>query len=93
MVADPTDPNIVYAGEYGGIMTRYDHRTGQARNVSRDPVQPVAASAPAKLQYRFQWTAPILVSPHDPKTVYHGAQRALPHPRRRADVGDASAAT
>ena len=42
--ADPSDPNIVYAGEYGGIMTRYDHRTGQARNVTRLPVQPVAAS-------------------------------------------------
>ena len=40
-VADPTDPNIVYAGEYGGIMTRYDHRTGQARNVTGWPVQPV----------------------------------------------------
>ena len=23
-------------------------------------------------RYRFQWTAPIAVSPHDPKTVYHG---------------------
>ena len=43
-VADPSDPNIVYAGEYGGIMTRYDHRTGQARNITRQPVQPVAAS-------------------------------------------------
>ena len=25
------DPNIVYAGEYGGIITRYDHRTRQSR--------------------------------------------------------------
>ena len=40
-VADPADPDIVYAGEYGGIMTRYDHRTGQARNITRQPVQPI----------------------------------------------------
>ena len=34
MVSDPRDPNIVYAGEYLGIITRYDHRTGESRNVS-----------------------------------------------------------
>ena len=91
-VPDPTDPNIVYAGEYGGILTRYDHRTRQARNVSVYR-QPVAASTPAELKYRFQWTAPILVSPHDPKTVYHARQRPVPHARRRADVGDDQPAT
>ena len=40
-VADPTDPNIVYAGEYLGIITRYDHRTRQARNVDRLTRQPL----------------------------------------------------
>jgi photosystem II stability/assembly factor-like uncharacterized protein len=71
-VADPTDPNIVYAGEYGGIMTRYDHRTGQARNVTVNQFNPSGID-PAKMKYRFQWTAPILISKHDPKTVYHAA--------------------
>ena len=37
---DPTDPNIVYAGEYGGYISRYDHRTRQARNVSVYPYNP-----------------------------------------------------
>ena len=45
------------------------------------------------MKYRFQWTAPILISPHDPKTVYHAGQRPVPHPRRRADVGEGVAAT
>src|SRR5205085_3050265 len=27
---------------------------------------------PAELKYRFQWTAPVMISVHDPKTVYHG---------------------
>ncbi|MBX9584755.1 MAG: hypothetical protein K2X87_31005 [Gemmataceae bacterium] len=70
--ADPSDPNVVYAGEYGGIMTRYDHRTGQARNVTVNQVNPSGID-PAKMKYRFQWTAPILISQHDPKTVYHAA--------------------
>jgi photosystem II stability/assembly factor-like uncharacterized protein len=69
---DPSDPNIVYAGEYGGIITRYDHRTRQARNVSVYPFNPSGYGA-EDLRYRFQWTAPILVSPHDAKVVYHAA--------------------
>jgi hypothetical protein len=70
-VPDPSDPNIVYAGEYGGIMTRYDHRTRQARNVTINQWNPSGID-PFKHKYRFQWTAPILVSQHEPKTVYHG---------------------
>jgi photosystem II stability/assembly factor-like uncharacterized protein len=69
-VTDPTDPNIVYAGEYGGIMTRYDHRTRQSRNITVNQWNPSGID-PSKHKYRFQWTAPILVSVHDPKTVYH----------------------
>ena len=69
-VADPSDPNIVYAGEYGGIMTRYDNRTKQSRNVTINQWNPSGID-PFKHKYRFQWTAPILVSQHDPKTVYH----------------------
>ncbi len=70
--ADPRDPNIVYAGEYGGIMTRYDHRTGQARNITINQFNPSGID-PAKMKYRFQWTAPILLSQHEPGTVYHAA--------------------
>jgi photosystem II stability/assembly factor-like uncharacterized protein len=70
-VADPSDPDVVYAGEYLGILTRYDRRTRQARNVSAWPDNPSGHGASFP-RYRFQWTAPIAVSPHDPKTVYHG---------------------
>lgn len=70
--ADPSDPDSVYAGEYGGIMTRYDHRTGQARNITVNQFNPSGID-PAKMKFRFQWTAPILISKHDPKTVYHAA--------------------
>jgi len=70
-VPDPSDPNIVYAGEYGGYISRYDHRTRQARNVSVLPTNTSGHGA-ADLRYRLNWTAPILISPHDPKTIYHG---------------------
>jgi len=71
--SDPSDPNIVYAGEYLGILTRYDHRTGESRNVSAWPENP-SGKGGEEMKYRFQWTAPIAGSPHDPKVVYHGAQ-------------------
>ncbi len=69
---DPSDPNIVYAGEYGGYISRYDHRTRQAINASAYPDNPSGHGA-ADQRYRFNWTAPILISPHDPNTIYHGA--------------------
>ncbi|MCI0683152.1 MAG: hypothetical protein L0Y71_13705 [Gemmataceae bacterium] len=71
-LADPTDPNIVYSGEYAGILTRYDHRTRQARSIAIYPTNPSGQGA-VEQRYRFQWTAPILISPHDHKTLYHGA--------------------
>ena len=72
VVAKPDDPDIVYAGEYLGYISRYDHRTGQARNVSVYPENGSGHGA-EDLKYRFQWTAPIAVSPHDPNVIYHGA--------------------
>jgi photosystem II stability/assembly factor-like uncharacterized protein len=73
VVSDPADPNIVYAGEYLGIITRYDRRTGESRNVSAWPENP-SGHGGVDMRYRFQWTAPIASSPHDPKVIYHGAQ-------------------
>jgi photosystem II stability/assembly factor-like uncharacterized protein len=73
VVSDASDPNIVYAGEYLGIITRYDYRTRSARNVSAWPENP-SGHGGVDMKYRFQWTAPIAASPHDPKVIYHGAQ-------------------
>lgn len=71
-VPDPSNPNIVYAGEYSGIITRYDHRQRQARHVGIYPYSQ-SGHGGEDLKYRFQWTAPILVSRHDPRVVYHAA--------------------
>jgi photosystem II stability/assembly factor-like uncharacterized protein len=65
----PKDSQIVFAGSYGGLITRYDHRTGQLRDVSPYPNNPMGAGADV-LKYRFQWNFPILFSPHDQNTLY-----------------------
>jgi len=70
-VHDPSDPNIVWAGEYQGILTRFDNRTGMVRPVSAYP-ESWSGHGAADARFRFQWTAPIAMSPHDPKVVYHG---------------------
>jgi photosystem II stability/assembly factor-like uncharacterized protein len=72
VVSDPAEPDFVYAGEYLGYLSRYDHRTRQAKNVSAWPDNP-SGWAGEQMRYRFQWTAPIAVSPHPPHAVYHGA--------------------
>jgi photosystem II stability/assembly factor-like uncharacterized protein len=68
----PGDPEVVYAGSYDGYLTRFDHRTGQLRDVNPYPDNPMGWGAEGA-KYRFQWTFPIVVSPHDPNTVYAGS--------------------
>ncbi len=68
----PADPNIVYAGEYLGYISAFDSRTRQARNISAWPENP-SGHGGVDMRYRFQWTAPIALSPHDPHVLYHGA--------------------
>jgi photosystem II stability/assembly factor-like uncharacterized protein len=70
---DPTDPLIVYAGSYGGEITRYDHRTGERLAANPWPVNPIGWAA-ADVKHRFQWTEPIVFSPHDPKTLYFAGE-------------------
>jgi photosystem II stability/assembly factor-like uncharacterized protein len=62
---DPTDYNIVYAESQNGGVVRYDLHSG--RNTS---IKPTARSGqPA---YRFNWETPLMISSHDPKTIYIG---------------------
>ncbi len=75
---DPYDHNIVWssasgAGGGGGIVSRWDARTGQYREVEVWPESTIGHSADS-LRYRFQWTFPLLVSPHDRNTIYVTSQ-------------------
>ncbi|HEX3530863.1 MAG TPA: exo-alpha-sialidase [Thermoanaerobaculia bacterium] len=76
IVADPTDPEVVYGGSYGGFINRLDHATGEMRDVNAWP-EDVMGWGAADLKYRFQWNFPIVFSPNDqkaPHTLYTAAQ-------------------
>jgi photosystem II stability/assembly factor-like uncharacterized protein len=70
----PPDPNIVYAADYQGNITRFDKRIGQVKAITEQPELSDGGGA-ARLEHRFQWTAPVVISPHDPDTLYHGGER------------------
>jgi photosystem II stability/assembly factor-like uncharacterized protein len=75
---DPVDPNIVWSsasgsGSIGGIVERYDLRNGQVRRVEVWPDQTNGSPA-SDLKYRFVWTFPLTISPHDHKKLYVGSQ-------------------
>ena len=72
VVPYPPNPNIVFAGSYDGLITKYDHETGTEEDINPWPDNPMGWPA-APLKYRFQWTAPIALSPHDPNVLYMGA--------------------
>ncbi|MGH7625388.1 MAG: WD40/YVTN/BNR-like repeat-containing protein, partial [Gemmatimonadaceae bacterium] len=67
----PDSTNIVYAGSYA-YLSRLDLKTGQQRDIIPWPDNPMGHSA-QDLKYRFQWTFPLLISPHDPATLYLGS--------------------
>ncbi|HMA42585.1 MAG TPA: hypothetical protein VKO86_01115 [Gemmatimonadales bacterium] len=72
-IPDTVDNATVWSGCYDGGLEVYDVRTDQARNVR---VWPEAAYGwrPADLKYRWNWTFPIAISPHDHHRVYVGSQ-------------------
>ncbi len=72
VVARPDNPDIVYGGSYGGYLIRYDHGDGDTRAINVWPDNPMGWGA-AELKYRFNWNFPLMISPHDPDTLYAAA--------------------
>jgi photosystem II stability/assembly factor-like uncharacterized protein len=77
-VVDPEDSRWLYNASQNGAIQRVDQRTGTSRSIRPAPPQ-------GRPTYRFNWTAPILVSPHNSRTIYIGAQVLL----RSVNRGDA----
>ncbi|MBP7272668.1 MAG: glycosyl hydrolase [Saprospiraceae bacterium] len=69
IAVDPLNYDIVYAGSYGGYLTRKDHITKQERAINPYPDNPIGHGAEDCL-YRFQWNFPIFFSPHNKKKLY-----------------------
>lgn len=66
-------PDIIYAGSYGGEITRLNINTGDMQNVMHYPQMEIGVAA-SDLRYRFNWNAPIRVSRHNPKALYYVSQ-------------------
>ena len=72
-VPDTIDGRTVWSGCYDAGLERFDLQTKMARAVEPWPEAGYGV-APKDLKYRFQWTFPITISPHDHNTVYVGSQ-------------------
>jgi photosystem II stability/assembly factor-like uncharacterized protein len=67
---DPTNPNIIYAQwQYGGLV-RYDRQSGERIGIKPQPGKGEAA-------FRWNWDAPLLISPHDSKTLFFCANKVF----------------
>ncbi|MFQ5811469.1 MAG: glycosyl hydrolase, partial [Armatimonadota bacterium] len=73
---DPDDPVLVYAGCYQGQISVWDARTRSARPIMAYPYLGLGM-LPKDMRYRFNWNAPIVVSPHDPRLIYHAGNVLL----------------
>jgi photosystem II stability/assembly factor-like uncharacterized protein len=65
---DPTDHRVVYGESQDGRMSRIDRLTNERTSVRPEP----AEGEPA---YRWNWDTAMMLSPHDPRTIYVGANR------------------
>jgi hypothetical protein len=72
---DPTDPSVVYAESQEGNIVRYDVKTGERKSIQPQPRF-------GEQNLRFNWSAPILISPHDHNTVYFAANYLFRSPNR-----------
>jgi photosystem II stability/assembly factor-like uncharacterized protein len=73
IASDPRNPDIYYAGSYGGLITRLDRRVGQEREINPYPDNPMGYAS-ADIAERFQWTFPIVLAPTDPGVIYVASQ-------------------
>jgi photosystem II stability/assembly factor-like uncharacterized protein len=74
---DPKDPNTVYAEMQNGGLVRFDRRTGERVSIQPQPKKGDPAA-------RWNWDAPIMISPHSNTRLYFGSQKLY----RSDDRGD-----
>jgi len=75
---DPENPNIAYAQAQYGWLVRYDRASGE-----KTPIQPMPGKD--EKAYRWNWDSPLLISPHDNKTLYFCANKVFKSENRGDD--------
>ncbi len=78
---DPTDYNVIYAESQNGNVRRVDLRTGEQKSIrptaptEQNPSSNIRPIPPVGTQLKFNWNTPLLLSPHNPRTLYAGGNR------------------
>jgi photosystem II stability/assembly factor-like uncharacterized protein len=72
---DPTDHRVIYAESQEGYMSRVDRTTNERKSVK--PEAPLSGKP-----FRWNWDTPMLISPHNPATIYAGGDRLFRSPDR-----------
>ncbi|MBN1224957.1 MAG: hypothetical protein JXB23_17035 [Candidatus Aminicenantes bacterium] len=65
---DPTDHTTIYNESQSGRLYLVDLTTREEKGIRPVPEDPGE-------EYRWNWSCPLVISPHDPKTVYYGGNR------------------
>ncbi len=86
---DPNDPRYTYAGCYLGLIDEFDTETRTSRSI-KVYEETGLGRLTRDARYRFNWNAPIHVSLHDPKVIYHGANVLLKSTNRGYDWSEVS---
>ncbi len=74
-VVDPTDPSIVYVESQNGTVSRLELKTGERKSIKPE-------ARPGEKRYRFDWNSPIVISPHNNRTIYFAGNRVFRSPDR-----------
>jgi photosystem II stability/assembly factor-like uncharacterized protein len=75
---DPTNPDLVYSESQDGNLQRRNLKTGESRNIRPEE------DSDKVPRFRFQWNSPLIISPHNPKTIYYGGNYLF----KSTDQGD-----
>jgi photosystem II stability/assembly factor-like uncharacterized protein len=70
---DPKNPTLLYGGCYQGGISVLNTADGHTKEITQYPAN-ILALQPKNMKYRYNWNAPLMASPHDPKVIYHAAQ-------------------
>ncbi|MEH6536769.1 MAG: glycosyl hydrolase [Psychroserpens sp.] len=68
---DPNSPETVYGGTYQGNISKWTKSSREQKSIKEYPELGLSI-APKDSKYRYNWNAPIISSPHDRNTIYHG---------------------
>ena len=79
---DPTDPTTIYAESQNGNLFLFNPKTGEQRSIEPMPKE-------GETRYQFNWNSPMLISPHNPNTIYYGGNRLF----KSTDRGETWAAS